>query len=71
MESIIEFARYRIVSMTGQLSHYGHAMDLKHVPIPETVKKTIIELINEKHRVEDIPGIIRQCPLLFFACSDN
>jgi hypothetical protein len=34
---------------------------MKYVPIPDAVKDMVEELLRESHRVEDIPGIIRQC----------
>jgi hypothetical protein len=51
--------------MVGQLAHYGHALEVKHVPIPAQVREAIIELLHEQHRIDDVPGIIRQCESSF------
>jgi hypothetical protein len=50
----------RKVLLTAQLRHHGHDCEAGRVPVPESVREEIEELLRELHREEDIPAILRQ-----------
>jgi hypothetical protein len=58
-----------MVTMKGQLTHFGHELEAKFVPIPDKIKEKVQELLRELHRIEEIPGIIRQGIVLLVYCA--